>query len=51
MLSLSCRMVILLKETLTKEQPSMTATDSTARGRILLAIDIAKAKHEVLVEL
>src|SRR5215213_10403550 len=29
----------------------MTATDSTARTRILVAIDIAKAKHEVLVEL
>ena len=29
----------------------MTATDSTARPRILVAIDIAKAKHEVLVEL
>ena len=29
----------------------MTATDSTARARILVAIDIAKAKHEVLVEL
>src|SRR5215216_1978231 len=29
----------------------MTATDSTGRGRILVAIDIAKAKHEVLVEL
>lgn len=28
----------------------MTATDSTARSRILVAIDIAKAKHEVLVE-
>jgi len=26
----------------------MTATDSTARTRILVAIDIAKAKHEVL---
>ena len=29
----------------------MTATNSTARPRILVAIDIAKAKHEVLVEL
>ena len=29
----------------------MTATDSSARTRILVAIDIAKAKHEVLVEL
>jgi hypothetical protein len=29
----------------------MTAPDSTVRGRILVAIDIAKAKHEVLVEL
>ena len=29
----------------------MTATDSIARPRILVAIDIAKAKHEVLVEL
>lgn len=29
----------------------MTASDSTARSRILVAIDIAKAKHEVLVEL
>ena len=29
----------------------MTATDSSARPRILVAIDIAKAKHEVLVEL
>ena len=29
----------------------MTATDSTARARVLVAIDIAKAKHEVLVEL
>src|SRR5678815_1696016 len=44
-------MVILLKEHLTKEQPSMTATDSTARTRILVAIDIAKAKHDVLIEL
>src|SRR5215218_9236810 len=26
----------------------MTATDSTARTRILVAIDIAKAKHEVV---
>ena len=31
--------------------PSITATDSNARTRILVAIDIAKAKHEVLVEL
>ncbi len=29
----------------------MTALDSTARPRILVAIDIAKAKHDVLVEL
>ena len=29
----------------------MTATDSTARPRNLVAIDIAKAKHDVLVEL
>ena len=29
----------------------MTASDSTARPRILVAIDIAKAKHDVLVEL
>jgi len=29
----------------------MTATDSIARPRILVAIDIAKAKHDVLVEL
>ena len=29
----------------------MTATDSTARTRVLVAIDIAKAKHDVLVEL
>lgn len=29
----------------------MTATDSTARPHILVAIDIAKAKHDVLVEL
>jgi transposase len=29
----------------------MTVTESTARPRILVAIDIAKAKHEVLVEL
>lgn len=29
----------------------MTATDCTARARILVAIGIAKAKHEVLVEL
>jgi Transposase len=35
----------------TKEQPSMTESNSTARARILVAIDIAKAKHEVLVEL
>ena len=29
----------------------MTASDSTARPRNLVAIDIAKAKHDVLVEL
>jgi hypothetical protein len=29
----------------------MTARDSSARTCILVAIDIAKAKHEVLVEL
>ena len=29
----------------------MTATDSTAGPHILVAIDIAKAKHDVLIEL
>jgi integrase len=51
MLGLSWPMVILLKEHLTKEQPSMTTSDSTAGPRILVAIDIGKAKHVVLVEL
>jgi len=52
---LSCSAVLAYgdsaQEHLTKEQPSMTASDSTARSRNLVAIDIAKAKHEVLVEL